>query len=392
MAAPVTIGFDAMCADISLVGIGAHIAKVKEMFPDLGPLMDALAGGKDDEVAAETVPWDAGRVLDMLERLRKLPGVEVDTHIGANAALELVTAQALLADPAGPIRPAEVLLLGNTSPKVLSRVPEKIRPEILRHAQPIPSEAISIIFPHAGRRVILSYGGDPPLRRLSDPLRAYLRDRLPAILREIRPRISLLVGTTNTWATATAADFDLLDSVIAAVGAAGAKALLDLGGIGGWTPENRRRYFESVAKADVILCNDDELARLYEDRAGARDAGRGAPEIAAMARAIARPGQAVVVHTARFQVAVGLPEGAAAAMEFASRVAAVRAAEGIFPTARRVMGATLAPSPEGRREVARLAAGEAAAPAYEVEVRNTVGLGDTWTSSFILAAIGQGIL
>lgn len=394
MTAPLTIGFDAMCADISLLNIGPHLDAVREAFPALRPLMDPLARGIDEELAAENLGIGPGELQAMLDRLGALEGVEVDVHIGANAALEIVTAQGLLADPAHPIRPTDVFLLGNTSAKVLDRVPEAIRPEILRHAEPIDAEALSIIFPHGGKRVILSYGGDPPLRRLADPLRGYLRDRLPAILDEIKPGISLLVGTTCTWATADADDFGLLEETIAAVKRTGALTLLDLGGIGGWSPESRRLYFDAIAGADLVFCNEDELARLYEDRTGRAPLRRGAPEVAAMAGAVARDGQAFVVHTPTFQVALGLPEAAVCAMDFASRTAAVRASEGVFPSARQVADAPLAIAPAGEAERERMPrVGDAiAAAAYGAEARNTVGLGDTWTASFILAALGLGIL
>ncbi|HAK95674.1 MAG TPA: hypothetical protein DCM87_11885 [Planctomycetes bacterium] len=383
------VGFDGMCADVSVMGLGPHLEAIKAEWPVIAPLMDSLTRGLDEELTCEGSGIDEPTFQRIIERLKAYPGTTVDVHIGANTALELVTATNLLRAPAPPIAPTAVDYLGFWSPRTLARVPEKLPPAALKNARAVAdSEAVSLIMPHGGKRVILSFGGNPPVRSMSDAFRAYLRDEAPRYFAAAKPAMLILVGTGVTWSAAARDDFALLSGVIAAAHEHGARVLLDLSGMGSWSDAALRDYFAIVATADILSMNEGELGVYYGRKTGATPPGMDAASLAAMVEAVVRPGQGFLVHTPDFQLALGIEGPVEAALRFAGKAATCRAATGRFPTAAEVNASAFEVSEKGRKALAAVPRAFAAAPGYAIEVRNPVGLGDTWTCSFALALLG----
>ncbi|HNR98147.1 MAG TPA: hypothetical protein PKX48_00855 [Planctomycetota bacterium] len=383
------VGFDGMCADVSVLGLGPHIDAIRAEWPVIAPLMDSLARGLDEELTCEGSGIDEPTFQGILESLKAYPGATVDVHIGANTALELATASNLMRAPAAPITATTLDYLGFWSPRTLARVPEKLPQAALKNARAVEdSEAVSLIMPHGGKRAILSFGGNPPVRSMSAAFRAYLRDEVPRYFAAARPGLLILVGTGVTWSAAAKGDFALLAGIIAAAHKNGARVLLDLSGMGSWSDAALRDYFAIVATADILSMNEGELAVYFGRKTGAEPPGLDAASLAAMVRAVVRPGQGFLVHTPDFQLALGIDGPVDAALRFAGKAATYRAATGRFPTALEVNAATFPISGKGRAALAAVPQGFAAVPGYTVEVRNPVGLGDTWTCSFALALLG----
>ena len=385
----ISIGFDGMCADVSVLGLDDHLTTIARKWPVLAPLMDKLAAGSDEELTCAGSGIDAETFNAILADLRALRGARVEEHIGANCALEAVTAANLLADRCAPIVDAAFDILGFWSPRTLARVPEKVPESTLSHAVRIgDSEAVSLIIPYKGKRAILSFGGEPPVRTLSPELRRYLAQDVPRYFARETPALHLLVGTASTWSAAEPEDFRLLADVIQAAQDHGVQVLLDLGGLGSWRDAALADYFAVVAHADILGMNESELAAYYTRKTGEPSRGDDAAALCAMVAALARPGQKFLVHTPHFQIAYGFEEPIVEALRFAGKAAAYRAQVGAFPTAVQTAAADFPVSARGTEEIRAVPAGFQAAAGYQVEVRNPVGLGDTWTCTCALSFLG----
>ncbi len=385
----ICVGFDGMCADVSVIGLGPSLDAIKARWPVIAPLMDSLKGGMDEELTCEGSGIDEKTFQGILEALKAFPGVTTDVHIGANTALELVTATNLLAGKAPPLADTAVDYLGFYSPRTLARVPEKIPTAALANAREVAdSEAVSLIMPHGGKRVILSFGGNPPVRSVSAKFRAYLKDEAPRYFAAKKPDMLILVGTGVTWSAAKKDDFALLSGVIRAAHEHGAKVLLDLSGMGSWSDAALKDYFAIVETADILSMNEGELGVYFGRKTGVKAAGTDAASCARMVKAVVRPGQGFLVHTPLFQLALGVQGPVKAALEFAGKAASCRATTGKFPSAAEVNAAKFTVADNARKEVAAVPPEFLAMPGYAIEVRNPVGLGDTWTCSFVLALLG----
>ena len=383
------IGFDGMCADVSILNIGPHLEAIAGRYPKLAPLTESLKAGRDEELTCEAEGIAPEEFLEILSYLQELPAVTVDVHIGANCALEAVTAARLLEDPHRPVKPVEVDYLGFWSPRTLERVPESIPSEFLTQAEPVSdSEAISLILPHKGKRAILSFGGAPPVRSLSPKLKDYLTNRVPSYLKESAPDMLIVVGTACTFSAAESEDFALLERIIGTAQAQGTKVLVDLGGLGSWKDEALRAYFASLSAADILSMNESELQVYYEKKTGRPPLGVTARECAAMVEAVSGPRQGFLVHTPHFQLAKGIEpqEAVKEALGFAGKAATLRGARGSFPTACEVAQSELPLS--DKADLQGLPEGFIAQAGYAAEVTNPVGLGDTWTCSFVLSYLG----
>ena len=76
------------------------------------------------------------------------------------------------------------------------------------------------------------------------------------------------------------------------------------------------------------------------------------------------------------------------ALLFAGKAASYRAQTGTFPTAAQVAAAQFPVSAEGQEQITNLPEDFLAVSGYTIDVRNPVGLGDTWTCSFSLSLLG----
>jgi hypothetical protein len=385
----ICVGFDGMCADVSVIGLGPSLDAIKTKWPVIAPLMDSLKKGMDEELTCEGSGIDEATFQRIVEDLKSLPKIATDVHIGANTALELVTATNLLAGTSPPVADTTVDYLGFYSPRTLARVPEKIPEAALANAQAVAdSEAVSLIMPHGGKRVILSFGGNPPVRSISPKFRAYLQNDAPRYFAAKKPAMLILVGTGVTWSAAKKDDFALLSGVIRAAHDSGARVLLDLSGMGSWSDAALKDYFAIVETADILSMNEGELGVYFSRKTGTKAPGTDAASLARMVKAVVKPGQGFLVHTPLFQLALGIAGPVKAALDFAGKAASCRATTGRFPTAADAAAAAFAVSEKGRAEVATVPPEFIAAPGYAIEVRNPVGLGDTWTCSFVLALLG----
>jgi len=383
------MGFDGMCSDVSISGLGDSLGRIKKEIPELAPLMESLEAGRDEELTCQAEGIGPETFYGIIEKLESYPGAEKEVHIGANCALEAVTAANLLRDRVPPAAEAAIDYLGFWSPLTLKRVPEKIPQDFLSRAREISdSEAVSLIIPHSGKRVILSFAGKPPVRCLSPELRRYMEKSVLGYFSESAPDLQIVVGTATTWSAAEGGDFELLERIIAEARKAGTKILFDLGGLGSWSRDALKTYFDILSTADVLSMNESELGVYYETRTGNAPLGTGPAELARMVEAVIRPGQGFLVHTPLFQMATGLEGPVEEALAFAGKTASYRGSTGVFPTAREVAEADLPVSEEGREAIKRIPSSFAAVPGYRVEVTNPVGLGDTWTCSFVLSYLG----
>jgi hypothetical protein len=389
----VGIGLDGMCSDVSLLDLTEeHLNEIldREILPP--ELIWSLKEDRDEELTCEGLGFDENEFSDIYKNIinfSKDKKIRLDAHIGANCALEVVTAANLLCDDSVQINKTKIDYLGFWSPKTMKRVPERIPEGFLRHAQKVEnSEAISLIIPFKGRRSILSFGGNPPIRILSNELRSYLRSEVINYVKEKKPNLLIIVGTAVAWSSAQKNDFELLEEIIRDCKRVQTLVLCDLGGLGTWSHEFLHSYFKVLSKADILSMNESELMIYYREWTEKEPLTTSAKDLSSMVREVIKEGQGFLVHTPGFQFSYGLEGPICQSLEFAGKAASYRASHREFPSASQVMNSNFPISITGVSEIKGLPNDFTGVPGYSVTVKNTVGLGDTWTCAFGLHYTG----
>jgi hypothetical protein len=388
----IAIGFDGMCSDISLCSLTEkHLDEILNRGILPSQLILSLKQDRDEEMTCEGLGITKKEFLEIYKNISEISGITFDIHIGANCALETVTAANLLRSDLAPENETMIDYLGFWSPETLRQVPEKIPQDFLSHARKIKnSEAISLIIPFEGRRSILSFGGDPPIRVLSKELRSYLQSEVANYIMKEKPNLFIIVGTAVTWSSANENDFRLLDKILDNCQRAGTRILCDLGGLGTWSHESLNNYFDVLSKADILSMNESELKIYYRERTGREPLTTSARDLSIMVKEVINEGQGFLVHTPCFQFSYGLDGPIYQSLLFAGKAASYRAQNGEFPSATQVKNSNFRISRKGSREIRDLPKDFHGVAGYSVDdIKNTVGLGDTWTCAFGLSYLGS---
>lgn len=374
---------DSMCADAIMPGWRKWYHEIRQEIPELNPLGVALVKGQDEEFTCKAAGITPKRFYKILERLMAVPGIEVQEQLGANCALEIATL-------AGLNIGTDVHYLGFRAGRTLARVAERLPEEVFTYAAETDSEAVSLIFPdpQVGKRGILSFGGEPPVRTMSPEFANYIHTSVLPYLEHERPQVLILVGTHVAFGGAKAEDFNLLRQVVETAKRNQVKVVMDLGGLGSWDQEGLKQYFQIAAEADILCMNESELELRYR-HLGYTEPFKYLDDYArALLKLRVSDSQALILHTAECQMAVGLPENARQALVFGGKTAALRGATGKFPSVKEVNAASL----QQRASMEMNVPGVLYVPAFEVRLSCTVGLGDTFTAATMSQLVFHGII
>ena len=394
--APKTIcfGFDGICVDMSffISDLPKYRAELLIQYPWLQPIFDLLVDqGEDCELQFESTKFGFETFSDCIFKLGEISSKKT-THIGANSAIEVVTAYNLLKDPVYPIEMTKVYFLGNYSPDVFQKLPKEQRiPSIfLEYANPIKTSyiPISIIIPYKGRRGIISFGGTPSLRRI-ESLTTYMKT-IAATAQELDPDFMALLGTTNVFATTTDfEDFDLLNPFLN-LRCTG----IDLGGTVGWNYELLSRFYQMLDNVKIIMGNDSEFKSLYEFKFGESCNASDPLTIYKIVNKLRKEDQIAICHTKNYQFIIGLEsadkELIKDCMRFANKAPVVKTMLNTFPTAKQVEETSLEENSFELPDILEKTA--IITRSYEYEIKNPVGLGDVWTCTLFLGLLSQNIL
>ena len=122
----ICFGFDGICADMSffIEDLPKYQADLLIKYPWLRPIFDLLIQkGEDCELQFESTNFGFETFSDCIFKLTEISQKQT-THVGANSAIETVTASNLLKDLVYPIDAAKVYFLGNYSNDVFQEFGE----------------------------------------------------------------------------------------------------------------------------------------------------------------------------------------------------------------------------------------------------------------------------
>jgi len=314
------------------------------------------------------------------------------TYVGANTAIETVTAMNLLREPAYPIAPSKIYFLGNYAPEIASKIPKEQRLEslFLEHANQIKTSyiPISIIIPYKGKRGIISFAGIPAIRRVEN-LKAYLKNKA-AVIAKMNPDLVAILGTTNVYATTeNYNDFDLLTPYLHM-----RNSLVDLGGTIGWEFERLKRLYQILEQTKIVIGNDDEFRAWYNFKYGETIQNSDPRTLYNMTLKLRMKNQILICHTKRYQFVLGLDiadkEIVKDCMNFANKATVVKTNAKAFPTAKQITEVPLTQNKIPLPEL--LLANAIVTRSIDVNIQNPVGLGDVWSCTFCIGLLSQDIL
>ncbi len=391
----ICFGFDGICADMSffIKDLPKHRTELCIKYPFLDPVFDKLLGNQpeDCELQIESAGFGFETFFDCIYSLSEIAQKKT-TRIGANAAIETITAMNLMKDPVYPIDYTKIYFLGNFSKEVAKKVPreQRIDPVFLEHANYIQTSyiPISIILPYKGRRGIISFGGMPGIRRIQS-LKPYLQN-LSSIIDKINPDIMSILGTTNVYSTTEdLRDFDLLKPFLNL-----RNSLVDLGGTIGWDYGRLERFYRLLNDAKIVIGNAEEFKGWYNFKFGESVVETDPVTLYRMVSKLRKDQQIIVCHTKDFQFVLGLDsekkEIIRDCMNFANKATVVKSSLSSFPTARQIEEAALIMKSGRIPEL--LLSNTIYTQSVDQEIVNPVGLGDVWSCTFCLGLLSQGIL
>jgi len=390
----ICFGFDGICADMSffISDLPKYRSELLIKYPWLQSTFEILIDkGEDCELQFESTKFGFETFFDCIFKLDEISSKKT-THVGANSALETVTAANLLKDPIYPIDMTKAYFLGNYSPDIFKKLPKEQRiPSIfLEYANQIRTShiPISIIIPYKGRRGIISFGGIPNIRRV-ETLTTYMKN-IVATTQELDPDFMALLGTTNVYATTTDfEDFNLLDPFIN-LRCAG----IDLGGTVGWDYDRLKRFYEMLENVKIIMGNEAEFKNLFEFKFGETVSASDPLSIYKMVNKLRKEDQIAICHTKNYQFIIGFEsadkELIKDCMQFANKATVAKAVLNTFPTAKQIEEISLEESSFTIPDILEKTA--IITRSYEYEIKNPVGLGDVWTCTLFLGLLSQNIL
>lgn len=394
MVKTICFGFDGICADMSffISDLPRYRSELLIQYPWLQEIFDLLIDqGEDCELQFESTKFGFETFFDCIFKLGEISSKKT-THVGANSAIEAVTAFNLLRDPVYPIDLTKIYFLGNYSPSIFQKLPKEQRiPSIfLEYANQVKTSyiPISIIIPYKGRRGIISFGGIPSLRRI-ETLNTYMKT-IATTTQELDPDFMALLGTTNVFATTTNFDdFNLLDPFLN-LRCAG----IDLGGTVGWDYNRLNRFYQMLDNVKIIMGNDSEFKSLYEFKFGEPCNASDPLTIYKVVNKLRKEDQIAICHTKNYQFIVGLEsadkELIKDCMRFANKATVVKTILNTFPTAKQIEETPLEESsfelPDLLEQTAMIT------KSNEYEIKNPVGLGDVWTCTLLLGLLSQNVL
>ncbi len=389
----ICFGFDGICCDMSFyIPDLPKYSHLTIKHPFIKPVLKCLLEEKSDcELQFESTQLGFESFFDCIYMLSEIAKRKT-THIGANSAIETVTAINLMKEPSYPVELTKVHFLGNFSPEVSRKIPkdQRIESMFLEHANTSKTSyiPISIILPYEGKRGIISFAGIPPIRRV-ESLKAYLKNKA-AVIARMSPDMMAILGTTNVYATtADFNDFELLNPYLQLP-----NSLVDLGGTIGWDYERQKRFYQLAEQAKIVIGNDDEFRAWYNLKFHEAIQEADPLTLYKMATKLRMKNQILVCHTKRYQFVLGLDLAERGVvkdcMNFANKATIVKTNENAFPTAKQVSEADLKENKLLLPEL--LLANAITTRSIDVQIQNPVGLGDVWSCTFCLGLLSQGIL
>ncbi|NVM53718.1 MAG: hypothetical protein HWN66_08445 [Candidatus Helarchaeota archaeon] len=390
----ICFGFDGICADLSFIlpELPKYRSELLIKYPFLEPVFDILLAEQpeDCELQFESTEFGFETFFDCIFTLSEVAQKKL-THIGANSAIETVTAHNLLRDPVYPIDYTRVYYLGNYSAEVSQKLPkeQRIASTLLEYAEQVKTSyiPISIIIPYKEKRGIISFGGLPAIRRV-ESLKPYLKNLIP-VVKKLDPDLMAILGVTNVFATTTDySDFNLLDPFFNL-----RCSVIDLGGTVGWGDERLKHLYQVLDKAKIIMGNDDEFKAWYNFKFGKSIRDSDPLTMYKIVKALRNENQIAVCHTRYYQFVLGIDDNKDTVrdcMNFANRATVVKTNLNAFPTAKQVVEMPL--KERSLTLPAELEANTIVTRSMDEEITNPVGLGDIWTCSFNLGLLSRNIL
>ncbi|MHA1264069.1 MAG: hypothetical protein ACTSRS_02440 [Candidatus Helarchaeota archaeon] len=389
----ICFGFDGICADMSFIipDLPKYQEELIIKYPFLEPIFDLLLAEQpqDGELQFETTEMGFETFFDLIFTLNEISHQKT-TRIGANAAIETVTALNLINAPVYPIKATRIYFLGNYSTEVSQKLPKEhqIFQTCLDYANQVKTSyiPISIILPYHNKRGIISFAGMPNIRRV-ETLRTYLQT-LGGKIKDLNPDLMAIVGATNVYATTTNFDdFKLLNPFLNL-----RNTLIDLGGTIGWSNERLKHFYELVNHVKLVMGNDDEFRAWYNFKFNESIQSSDPLTIFKISQKLRKENQILVCHTAKYQFVIGIEENqdiVRDCMKFANQATVVKSEMEAFPTAEQVIQMPLKES--SIHLPAILEKETIFTRSVDKEIMNPVGLGDVWTASFSLGLLSQNI-
>jgi hypothetical protein len=390
----ICFGFDGICVDMSFIigDLPKYRNELRIKYPFLDPIFNLLLSEKpeDCELQFESTKFGFETFFDCIFTLNEL-SPQKTTRVGANSAIETVTAVNLLKDPVYPIDYTKIFYLANYSKEISQKLPKEQRiPSIfLEYANFIKTSyiPISIIIPYEKRRGIISFGGIPNIRRV-ESLRPYMKN-LVSTVNKLNPDIMAILGATNVYATTeNFDDFKLLDPFLSL-----RCSLVDLGGTVGWSYQRLKEFYRILDKAKIIMGNDEEFKSWYNFKFGKNIQESDPATLYKIVNALRNKDQIAVCHTQYYQFVLGMEEKKETirdCMKFANKAAVVKTNMDSFPTARQIEEVQLKEKSFKLPEI--LEANAIIARSIDQEITNPVGLGDVWSCTFCIGLLSQNIL
>jgi len=389
----ICFGFDGICVDMSffISDLPKYQSELFIKYPWLRPVFTLLIKGEDCELQFESTNFGFETFFDCIFTLNQLSQKKT-THVGANSAIETVTAFNLMRDLAYPIDNAKVYFLGNYSNDVFQKLPKEQRiPSVfLEYANAVKTShiPISIILPYNEKRGIISFGGLPSIRRI-ETLTTYLKN-IAVTTKKMNPDFMSILGTTNVFATTSNyEEFKLLDPFLnlKCVG-------IDLGGTVSWDHDRLARFYQIISNAKIVMGNAEEFKSWYQFKFGDSIEGSDPLTVYKLVNKLRKETQIAVCHTKNYQFVLGLEsankEVIKDCMKFANKATVVKSTLNAFPTAKQIAEAELKETTFKLPEV--LEKDAIITRSIDYKIKNPVGLGDVWSCSFILGLLSQNIL
>lgn len=390
----ICFGFDGICADMSffIEDLPKYQADLLIKYPWLRPIFDLLIQkGEDCELQFESTNFGFETFSDCIFKLTEISQKQT-THVGANSAIETVTASNLLKDLVYPIDAAKVYFLGNYSNDVFQKLPkeQRIPPGFLEYANVVKTShiPISIIIPYNEKRGIISFGGIPSIRRV-ESLTTYMKN-IAVTAKKLNPDFMSILGTTNVFATTPNPDaFKLLDPFLN-LKCAG----IDLGGTVNWEYDRLKRFYQIISNAKIIMGNAEEFKSWYQFRFGESINASDPLTIYKLVNKLRKEPQIAICHTKNYQFVLGLESAnkdiIKDCMNFANKATVVKSTHNTFPTAKQIAEAELKENTFQLPDV--LEKDAIITRSIDYKIKNPVGLGDVWSCTFILGLLSQNIL
>ncbi|MHA1650354.1 MAG: hypothetical protein ACTSYB_09175 [Candidatus Helarchaeota archaeon] len=391
----ICFGFDGICCDMSffIPELPKYKSELCIKYPFLKPILELLLAERpeDCELQLESTGFGFETFFDCIYSLSEISSQKT-THIGANTAIETVTAINLLKDPAYPIDFTKVYFLGNYNSDIFRKLPkdQRIDSVYLEYANYVKTSyiPISIIIPYREKRGIISFGGIPSIRRI-ESLRPYLK-KLSSIIQKLNPDLMALLGMTNVFATTEDFnDFKLVDPFLEL-----RYSLIDLGGTISWEYNRLEQFYQMVEKAKIVIGNDEEFRSWYNFKYGESITAHDPLTLYKMTNKLRKKDQILVCHTKSYQFVLGLEstdeETVKDCMNFANKATVIKTDLNTFPTAKEVQEVSLQENTIPLPEL--LVANAIVTRSIDKKIINPVGLGDIWSCTFILGLLSQNLL